>query len=68
MSPRDRRRAELQQLWRDDPSQIVGMYHHVTGLDELGRIPEGLTIASVIEAILDHEHARGKLTDSRGSD
>ncbi len=63
MSPRDRRRSELNRLWSDDPTKIVGMYRHITGLDEFGRLPAGATIASVIETILDDEQASGRLAE-----
>jgi len=63
MSQRDHRKVELRQLWFDDPSKILGMYRHLKGLDEFGRLPNGGTIASLIENILDDEQTSGKLTD-----
>ena len=68
MLPRDRRKSELRQLWFDDPSKIVGIYRHLAGLNEFGRLPDGATIASLIENILDHEQVSGKLTDEPHSD
>jgi len=68
MSPRDRRSAELRQIWIDDPTRIIGMYRHLMELDELGQLPKGSTFATIIEAILDHEEASGKLTNHPDSD
>ena len=63
MSARDRRRAELHQLWIDDPSKIIGIFRFIRGLDEFGHVPKDATFGSLIDAILDHEEAGGKLTD-----
>src|SRR5262245_16640374 len=68
MSPREYREAELYRLWSDDPFKLVGIYRHLAGLGEIGRLPEGATIAALIQAILDHEEAGGKLTDDPQKD
>jgi len=63
MLARNRRKAELDQIWINDPSKIIGIFRHQHGLDELGHLPKGSTFATIIEAILDHEQSSGKLTD-----
>ena len=52
---RQSRRAELEALWQTNPAKIIGLYQHATGLDVFDSLPNGVRLADVIDAILDHE-------------
>jgi hypothetical protein len=52
---RERRVAELQSLWKEDPNRLVVLYRGTMRLEELSTLLPGLTVGDMIEAILDKE-------------
>jgi len=55
---RERRRAELAELWNADPSKIIGLYQRTTAHDVLESLPPGITLAEVLDAIVEREQQR----------
>lgn len=60
---RDYRREQLAELSESDPLRVIEMYRRVVGLNRYSMLPGGMDYSSLIEAILDHEAARGRQTE-----
>ena len=57
---RDYRREQLADLSENDPLRVIEMYRRIVGLNRYSMLPGGMDYSSLIEAILDHEAARGR--------
>jgi hypothetical protein len=60
---REDRAHELRELSRIGPQRLIALYRNATGKDELGQLPAGSSFASMIDAIIAHEVAAGKIQD-----
>ena len=52
---REQRTAELMALWSDDPSKVIGIYRRLAEINVLEPLPEGITLAQIVEFIVDRE-------------
>ena len=52
---REERAHELRELSHSNPQRLIALYRVATAKDELGQLPNGLTFAAMITAILDYE-------------
>lgn len=52
---REDRAHELRDLSHSDPLRLIALYRAATGKDEFGQLPAGLSFASMIDAVIEHE-------------
>jgi hypothetical protein len=57
------REAELLEMRANDPLQVIALYRRIVGLNQRSMLPGGMDLASLVESILDHETATGRLLD-----
>lgn len=57
------REAELLDLRANDPLQVIVLYRRIVGLNHRSMLPGGMDLSSLVESILDHETATGRLLD-----
>jgi hypothetical protein len=57
------REAELLEMRANDPLQVIALYRRIVGLNQRSMLPGGMDLASLVESILDHETACGRLLD-----
>jgi hypothetical protein len=55
---REQRRSELEVIWRESPTTLVGLYRRAIEKDILEPLPRGSTLAAVFDSIIDYEHGR----------
>jgi hypothetical protein len=60
---REDRAHELRQLRQTEAHRLIALYRDATGQDELHPLPAGVSISSMIDAIIAHEIESGKLQD-----
>jgi hypothetical protein len=58
---RKQRAQELRQLRQEHPERLIALYRGISGTPELGQLPTGFSFASLIDAIIEHEAAAGKI-------
>jgi hypothetical protein len=52
---REKRGIELMQIWHEDRGKMILRYRGIEGIDPSFPLPPSLTVARLIDAILDHE-------------
>jgi hypothetical protein len=60
---REDRRQELNVLRQKNPQRLIAIYRLATNTPEKGQLPRGLGFTGMIDAILEHEVATGKVDD-----
>ena len=60
---RDARRAQLLALRANDPLQVVALYRQAIGLNQCSMLPAAMNLTYLVESILDHELAVGRLLE-----
>jgi hypothetical protein len=48
----EKRRIELQELRRTDPSRLLSLYRRALALDELAPLPDDISFEMVIESVI----------------
>ena len=56
----EQRRRELIRLWHQDLAKLVAFYRGIANLDVYSPLPRGVTIASMIDALLNNEAKRAR--------
>jgi len=57
------RKTQLLDLRANDPLEVVALYRRAVGLNRHNMLPGGMDLTSLVESILDHETANGRLID-----
>ena len=57
---REDRAHELRQLRQERPERLIALYRLTAGLPVVNQLPAGVSFASMIDAIIEHEAAAGK--------
>jgi hypothetical protein len=57
------RKSQLLDLRANDPLEVVALYRRAVGLNRHNMLPGGMDLTSLVESILDHETASGRLID-----
>ena len=55
------RKTQLLDLRANDPLEVVALYRRAVGLNRHNMLPGGMDLTSLVESILDHETANGRL-------
>ena len=63
---REDRAHELRALRNSDPQRLIALYRAATGKDEFGQLPAGLSFASMVDAVLQHEFPSDKTPHAAG--